>query len=183
MIKLMQGLLTNFYYCLSPPLCQGEEHDNNGTPATLRNTIASPPPHVAPPRNKTARKWLARLRLQHTTTTTGPPRQYIIGKDDTELLTGIHNSTIAMTLADSGATSSVGTTNDPSTRTGCPSHKQFTLPNGTIIPATKLAHYPFNGRPSANELHITPGIVKFADAKRKLHHHLRQGLSQRVRCQ
>jgi hypothetical protein len=124
------------------------------------------------PSNKTARKWLARLRLRHTTTIKGPTRQYIIGNDDNELRTGISNGTIATTIADSGATSSVGTIIDPSTRTGRPSHKQFTLPNGTVIPATELAHYPFNVRPPANELHITPGISqhsllstgKFADA-------------------
>jgi hypothetical protein len=171
-IKLTQGLLTNFYYCLSPPPCQVEEHDNNATPVPLSTTSASPPPLVTPLGNKIARKWLARLRRRHPPTTPGPPRQYIIGKDDNELLTGIHNGTIATTLADSGATSSIGTTSNPSTRTGCPSHKQFTLPNGTIIPATEIAHYPFNVRSPANELHITPGIgqhsllstVKFADA-------------------
>ncbi len=113
--------------------------------------MASTPPHMAPPCNKTTRKWLARLCLRHATTKMGHPRQYIICKDDKELRTGIHNGTIATTLANSGTTSSVRTNSDPSTRTGCPSYKQFTLSNGTIIPATKLAHYPFNVRPPAND--------------------------------
>ena len=57
-------------------------------------------------------------------------------------------------------------------RTGKPSHKQFILPDGTVIPATKIAGYPFEVRKLAKILHITPGVsqnsllstVKFADA-------------------
>ena len=38
------------------------------------------------------------------------------------------------------------------------STKRFILPDGNIIPATECATYPFNVRPPANELHITPGV-------------------------
>ncbi len=55
---------------------------------------------------------------------------------------------------------------------GKPSHKQFILPDGTVIPATEIAEYPFEVRKLATFLQITPGIsqnsllstVKFADA-------------------
>ena len=66
----------------------------------------------------------------------------------------------------------MGTTDDPCRRTGQPSHKQFILPDGTVIPATEIAEYPFEVRKLARVLHITPGVsqnsllstVKFADA-------------------
>ena len=61
-------------------------------------------------------------------------------------------------MADSAATSSIGTTQDPCQRTGKKSTKRFILPDGNIIPATECATYPFNVRPPANELHITPGV-------------------------
>ena len=77
-----------------------------------------------------------------------------------------------MTITDSGATSGIGTSTDPCPCMGHPSNKQFTLPNGTIVPATELAQHPFKVQPPANELHITPSIiqhsllstVKFTDA-------------------
>jgi hypothetical protein len=55
---------------------------------------------------------------------------------------------------------------------GKPYHKQFILPDGTVIPATEIAEYPFEVRKLAKILHVTPGIsqnsllstVKFADA-------------------
>ena len=79
---------------------------------------------------------------------------------------------IVSTVADSGATSSIGTENDPSERTGKPSTKQFILPNGDTIPASEIAEYPFDVWRPAKELHITPGISqnsllstsKYADA-------------------
>jgi hypothetical protein len=75
-----------------------------------------------------------------------------------ELQQGIHNVTIATTVADSGATSGVGTTADPCHQSGWPSHKRFILPSSDIIPATEMANYPFDIRSPANELHITPGV-------------------------
>jgi len=82
------------------------------------------------------------------------------------------SGTIASTIADSGATSGIGTTTDPSRRTGRQLTKQFFLQSGAIVPATKIAEYPFTIRAPANELHITPGVSqhsllstsKYADA-------------------
>ncbi len=79
---------------------------------------------------------------------------------------------IPTTVADSATTSGVGTIHNPCQCTGKPSHKQFTLPNVTVIPATEIAEYPFEVRKLAKILHITPGVsqnsllstVKFADA-------------------
>jgi len=68
------------------------------------------------------------------------------------------SGTIASTIVDSGATSGIGTTTDPSQRTGCQSTKQCILPSRAIVPATKIAEYPFAVRAPANKLHITPGI-------------------------
>jgi hypothetical protein len=60
-------------------------------------------------------------------------RQYIIGVNDKELRQGIMDGTIPSTIADSGATSGVGTKDDRSHRTGKPSDKQFILPSGQLI--------------------------------------------------
>jgi hypothetical protein len=135
--------LANFYYCLSPPPCQVEVHDTTES-----------------------------QQLEPTSKPNTKSRVYFIGVDDDELEQGIATGRIPTTVADSTATSSVGTRNDPCTRTGQPSWKKFILPNGKIVPATELAKYPFNMRTPANELHITPGVsqnsllstVKYADA-------------------
>ena len=82
------------------------------------------------------------------------------------------DGTIPSTIADSGATSGVGTKDNPSHHTGEPSDKRFILPSGEVIQATEKAEYPFNVRAPANELHITPGVSqhsllstgKYADA-------------------
>jgi hypothetical protein len=66
----------------------------------------------------------------------------------------------------------VGTSDDPSRRTGITSNKEFLLPGGKILAATKIAEYPFKVRDPAKQLHITPGITtnsllstnKFAEA-------------------
>ena len=98
--------------------------------------------------------------------------QYIIGVDDEELRRGIMDGTIPSTIADSGATSGVGTKDDPSHRTGEPPDKRFILPSGEVIQATEKAEYPLNVRAPANDIHITPGVSqhsllstgKYADA-------------------
>jgi hypothetical protein len=85
---------------------------------------------------------------------------------------GIAQVLIPTTIANSAATSSVGTINDLCQCTGKPSHKQFIFLDSTVIPATDIAEYPFVVRKLAKILHITPGIsqnsllstVKFADA-------------------
>jgi hypothetical protein len=92
--------------------------------------------------------------------------------DDEELKEGIAKGYIPITVANSAATSGVGTINDQCQQTGKPSHKQFILPNGSVIPATEITEYPFEVRKLAKVLHITPGAsqnsllstVKFADA-------------------
>jgi hypothetical protein len=97
---------------------------------------------------------------------------YVLDRDDNILRKGVLDGSIPSTAADSGATSGIGTSKDPSKRTGRPSLKKFILPDGNIAPATEIAEYPFNVRDPAKELHITPGIHensllstgKFADA-------------------
>jgi hypothetical protein len=90
-----------------------------------------------------------------------PPHQqgeYIIGVDDEELKEGIANGSIPSTVANSAATSGVGTISDPCRQTGLPSNKQFILPDGTVILATEIAKHPFEVRKLAKVLHITPGV-------------------------
>jgi len=132
-------------------------------------------------RNKITEKWKGRLErrrekgsLANTVEDTLPQgkRQYIIGVDYKELRRGIMDGAIPSTIADSGATSGVGTKDDPSHRTGEPSDKRFILPSGEVIQATEKVEYSFNIRAPANELHITSGISqhsllstgKYADA-------------------
>ena len=82
-----------------------------------------------------------------------------IGVNDNKIKQGVLNGTIASTVADSGATSNVGTEDDPSARTGTASNKVFILPGGQKVSSTETATYPFRLRAPASELHITPGIV------------------------
>jgi len=72
----------------------------------------------------------------------------------------MEDGTIPSTVVDSGCTSGVGTTDDPCRRTGHTSNKQFILPGGKMVKATKIAEYPFKVRSPAQELHITPGITE-----------------------
>jgi hypothetical protein len=89
-------------------------------------------------------------------------QQYIIGVNSEELQQGILDGTIATTIADSGATSDVGTTADPCPCLSRPIDKQFILPSGNAIPATEMAEYPFNVRAPANKLHITPAVSQYS---------------------
>ena len=68
------------------------------------------------------------------------------------------DGSIPSTIVDSGATSGVGTKDDPSHRTGEPSDKRFILPSSDVIQATEVVEYPFKVSAPANELHITPGV-------------------------
>jgi hypothetical protein len=72
----------------------------------------------------------------------------------------MEDSTISSTVVDSGYTLGVGTTDDPCQRTSHTSNKQFALPGGKIVKATKIAKYPFKVRSPAQELHISPGITE-----------------------
>ncbi len=172
---IKQSLLSNFYSCLSPPPCQVKEHKPDNPPVVPSSSkpqvtssdtsnISLTIPAIT--LNRIAAKWRKKIKQCCT------KQQYIIGINDEELQQGILDETIATTVADSGATSGVGTTADPCPRSGRPSNKQFILPSSNIIPATEMAKYPFNVRVPANELHITPGVSqhsllstgKFADA-------------------
>ena len=85
---------------------------------------------------------------------------------------GVLNCSIPSIIADSIATSSVGTPNAPLIPTGRISNKNFQLPDGTrtaAATASKLAH---NVRQPAKDVHIVPSIesnsllstAKFAEA-------------------
>jgi hypothetical protein len=85
---------------------------------------------------------------------------------------GVLNGTIPSAVADSGATSSVGTATNPHIATGRTSTKMFHLPDGTCTKATKLKQLIHNVRQPARDVHIVPSITenslvstsKFADA-------------------
>ena len=64
-------------------------------------------------------------------------QQCIIGVNDKELRQGIMDGTISFTIANSGATSGVGTKDESSHRTGEPSDKQIILPSSKVIQATE----------------------------------------------
>ncbi len=93
--------------------------------------------------NKIAERWKKKIQ-QHQA------KKCIIGNDDNKLRQGVMTGTITSTIVDSGATSGVGTTTDPCQRTGRQSTKQFILPSGAIVPATKIAEYhsPFDPPPT-----------------------------------
>jgi hypothetical protein len=105
-------------------------------------------------------QWRGKGTLANTVEATSPQaeRRYRLGVDDEELRQGIMDRSIPSTIADSGATSEVGTKDNPSQRTGEPSDKQFILPSGEVVQATEIAEYPFNVRAPTNELHIAPGV-------------------------
>ena len=126
-------------------------------------------------------KWKSKLErrrgkgtLANTAEATIPQaeRRYRLEVNDEELHQGIMDGSIPSTIADIGATSGVGTKDDPSQRTNKPSDKRFILSSGKVIQATEIAEYPFNVRAPANEVHITPGVSqhsllstgKYADA-------------------
>ncbi len=93
--KIKQRLSSNFYYCLSLPACQVEEHKSTGTPSsqlTSRHLGTTP---------------RTRKKAHH------PKWQYIIDVNDKELKEGISQGLIPTTVANSAATSDVGTINDP----------------------------------------------------------------------
>jgi hypothetical protein len=149
---IKQSLLSNFYSWLSPLLCQVDKHKPNDPPVILSYTSNISPTIPAIPRNKIAARWQTKVKQRRTN------QQYIIGINNEKLQQGILNGTITTTIADSGATSCVGTTANPCPRSGQPLDKQFILPSGNVIPATEEAEYPFNVRAPANKLHNTPGV-------------------------
>ena len=124
--------------------------------------------------NRIAQRWARRLANRHASRQKRAtmhetvanmhelppsPRRYIIGDDDDIHRQGITDGTMPLTVVDSGCTSGVGTVDDPCRRTGSTSNKEFILPGGEIMAATKIAEYPFQVRDPAKQLHITPGIT------------------------
>ncbi len=172
---IKQSLSSNFYSCLSPLPCQVKEHEPDDPPVipssnkpqvTSSDTSNISPTIPATTLNRIAARWQTKIKQRCT------KQQYIIGVNNEELKQGILDGTIATTVADSGATSGVGTTANPCPRLGQPSDMQSILPSSNVIPATEMVEYPFNVRAPANKLHITPGVSqhsllspgKFADA-------------------
>ena len=86
--------------------------------------------------------------------------KHVFGINNEEIREAMRHGTIASTVADSGATSSIETEDNPSKRMGRPSTKEFILSNGEVVPAKEIAEYPFDVRKPAKKLHITPGISK-----------------------
>jgi hypothetical protein len=125
--------------------------------------------------NKIARQWASKLSQRqqlcpglankidtaaNITDVAPSPRRYVIGNDEDLLHQGMEDGSIPSTVVDSGCTSEVDTTDDPCQRTGHTSNKQFILPGGKIVKATKIAKYPFKVQSPAQELHIMPGITE-----------------------
>ena len=93
-----------------------------------------------------------------------------------ELKQGVLDGTIPSAIADSGATSNVGTKRDKKRNafvaTGRQSDKAFRMPNGEIEEASDMDELHHNVRHPAKDVHIVPGIKrdsllsipKFADA-------------------
>jgi hypothetical protein len=123
---IKQSLSSNFYYCLSPPPCQVEEHkpndpsvvpSSNKPQVTSSDTSDISPTIPAITLYRIAARWWTKIKQRCT------KQQYIIGIDDKELQQGILDGTIATTIADSGATSGVGTTANPCPCLGRPFNK------------------------------------------------------------
>ena len=93
-----------------------------------------------------------------------------------ELKQGVLDGTIPSAIADSGATSSVGTKRDKKRNvfvaTGRQSDKAFRMPNGEVEEASDMDELQHDVRHPAKDVHIVPGIErdsllsipKFADA-------------------
>ncbi len=83
----MQKLSSNFYYCLSPPTCQVNDHETSNTPPNrlTNNKDAG----LAAKRQK-------KLTQQHQW-------EYILDIDDMEFKEGIATGLIQTTIADSTA--------------------------------------------------------------------------------
>jgi hypothetical protein len=92
-----------------------------------------------------------------------------------QLKAGVRNSSIPSAVANTGATSSIGTTKDKHRNafisTGQQSTKAFHMPNGTVEAATDIVKLHHNVRHPAKDIHIVPRIkrnlllsmAKFAD--------------------
>jgi len=170
----MQNLSSNYYACLSPPPCQVEEHESNINPTT---TYHIDPETTIPlaNANNIPRRWARKLSQRqqscpdlankidtaaNITDVAPSPRRYVIGNNNDLLRQGMEDGSIPSTVVDSGCTSGVSTTEDPCWWNGRTSNKEFILPGGKIVKATKIAKYPFKVRSPAQELHIMPSITE-----------------------
>ena len=88
-----------------------------------------------------------------------------------ELKQGLMDGTIPSACADTGATSTAGTTTDPFLHTGETSTKVFSMPTGAAATASTKKKLLLKVRSPADEVHIVPGLQqtllsgsKFADA-------------------
>ena len=96
--------------------------------------------------------------------------------NEQQIKSGVRDGSIPSAVADTGATSSVGTTRDRKNHaflpTGRQSNKAFHMPNGTVEAATEIDELHHDVRHPAKDIHIVPGIErdsllsipKFADA-------------------
>jgi hypothetical protein len=118
-------------------------------------------------------------------TNNAPPTCQVNKQDDdpveqvnniNELKQGVLDGSIPSAVADSGATSSVGTKRDRKRNafiaTGCQSDKAFRMPNGEVEEASDMDEFQHDMRHPAKDVHIVPGIEhdsllsipKFVDA-------------------
>jgi hypothetical protein len=93
-----------------------------------------------------------------------------------QLKAGVRDGSIPSAVANTGATSSVGTTKDKCRNAFIPTERQstkaFHMPNGTVEAATNMDEIYHNVQNPAKDIHIVPGIeldlllsmAKFADA-------------------
>ena len=133
-------LASNYYSCLFPPPCQVEEHKQETKQDTFKTTITP-----AAARSKIKTRWDRIVRKQRDkeqanstvendcpTTTTR-----VIGINDDKIHEAMKTGRIASTVADSGATSSIGTENNPSKRTERPSTKECRYQMGRLYQKKK----------------------------------------------
>ena len=113
---------------------------------TIKISLSTPPETT----NKIRAQWnrLVQKRKEKCNNTNKikslATQTHIIGVNDEEIREAMKMGKIASTVADSGATSSIGTEDNPSKQTGKPSNKEFILPNGEVVPAKEIAEYPFD---------------------------------------
>ncbi len=142
--KIKQNLTSNFYYILSLPPCQVKEHKPQ-TPKTAAS-IYERVKMVKPCVHNCIKIWNQWNLSQ--------PSKYV----NMSLITTILNCSWASSGEQSHPwqptampSQEIGTSMDPSRCTGRPSHKQFIIPSGEILPASEIAKYPFNAHDPAKE--------------------------------
>ncbi len=95
LFKREQSLASNYYACLSPPPCQGEEHEHTHNITTPAHKPS--PCHQA--HHNTVKK---QDRITNMRDSAPTSRQYVIVEDDDLLWRGMENGTIPSTVVDSG---------------------------------------------------------------------------------